>query len=581
MATMVKNTSRAARPVAIIISLLVLLLLACAGQARANVNLTPYGSSSDPRPGAHGDLITGANFTYSPATDQLKSVLIDLPYGGVGNPNAVPYEDRCPLATFQTGTCPPSSIVGEATVDVVTRGIAITLDNQSGPIAIIQTTPEVPTVVGAFIQPKLLGVNASDPVRTLAKYYPVTSGPDGDFRIRTQIDEFPTKAMNTIIGSPDITIKRYQQKLNGVLSNGNPFITNPTRCDAWLSYGYGKATTTNTNANSDPFQTGANEWVKTDKVDTPVNCGTLAPFTTTADASVSGTSRGGNSGFTTDLKIPGLAEGDQGAAAPKTVVATLPDAVNVDVQQLNRVCSNEQFAARACPANSKFGTVNITTPMIKAGLAGDAYLVKRADGQNGLPDLGLIVSGAINFSVRGTNKYTGANFTQIQSTFDNIPAIGFSSFKLALTGGTGSLLKVDECPTSGKEPKDGGPTTFTITTYQGQTKTFASPTSYASPPCLNYTVKLKSISKCVKRGSSFKVRPVFKSTRLVKYVTVSLTKSKLAKSKKSPFTVRVKTSKKLKKNHTYKYTLRAYFKPDATHKKGKVVKKTGKFKTCK
>ena len=47
--------------------------------------------------------------------------------------------------------------------------------------------------------------------------------------------------------------------------------------------------------------------------------------------------------------------------------------------------------------------------------------VKRADGQNGLPDLGLVVSGAINFTVRGTHKYTGANFTQIQSTFATGP----------------------------------------------------------------------------------------------------------------------------------------------------------------
>lgn len=547
--------------------------------ANANVSLAPYGSSSDPRPGAHGDLITGADFSYSsPNTDDLKSVLIDLPYGGVGNPNAVPFADRCPLETFQTSQCPAASVVGEATVDATASVILpVPLNNLAGPISIIQTVTEVPTVVGAYIQPPI-----GNPIRTIAKYYPVTSGPDGDFRIRTQIDEFPTQATGIpLFGTVDITINRYQQKLNGVLASGVPFITNPTRCETWKSYGYGKAIQANTNANSDPFQTGANDWVRTDAVDTAVDCSTLAPFNTTADATLTGSTRGGSASFTTDMAIPGLGLGDQSPATPKTVVATLPDAVNVDVQQLNRACTNEQFAARACPSTTKFGTVAITTPMIADGLHGDAYLVKRADGANGLPDIGLIVSGAVNFNIRGVNRYTGANFTQIQSTFDNIPAIGFSSFELNIASGANSLLKIDDCPSSGKEPVDGGPTRFTITSYQGQTTTFDSATKYVSPPCLTYTVKLKATGKCVKRGRSFTVTPMLKKPSAVRYVKGSLTKSRTVKDKKRPFKVKFRTSKKLKKGKSYKYTVRVYFKPDAKYSKGRIVKKTGKVKICK
>lgn len=569
---MFNSKLRALAPLSLLIALLAV------GTAGANVNLAPYGSTSDPRPGAHGDLITGANFTYdSPSDDDLKSVLIDLPFGGVGNPNAIPYDQRCPMDTFMTSTCPAASQIGEATVDAVASVILpVPLNDMTGPISIIQTTPEVPTIVGAYIQPPI-----GNPVRTIAKFYPVTSGPEGDFRIRTQIDEFPTTADGIpLLGSVNITITRYQQKLFGVLASGVPFITNPTRCDVWKSWGYGKAIQANTNVNSDPFQTGANDWVKTDAVDTAVDCSKLAPFTTTADAALNG-QRGGNASYTVDVKVPGLAEGDQGAAAPKSIVATLPDAVNVDVQQLNRVCSNEQFAARACPANSKFGTVAITTPMIQAGLQGDAYLVKRADGQNGLPDLGLIVSGAINFNVRGTNKYTGANFTQIQSTFDNIPAIGFSSFKLNIAAGGGSLLKIDECPSSGRTPADGGPTRFTITSWQGQTTTFNSATSYVSPPCTNYSVKLKSSKRCVKRGKRFTVTPRLKAPSKIRYVKVSMTRSKTVKDKKRPFKLKVRTSKKLKKGKSYRYTVRAYFKPDAKYSKGRIVKKTGKVKICK
>lgn len=570
---MFNSKLRVLAPLALVIALF------AAQTASADVNLAPYGGTSDSRPGAHGDLTTGANFTYSnPGDDDLQGVLIDLPFGGVGNPNAVSYADRCPMETFMTSTCPTASNIGEATVDATASVVLpIPLNNMTGPISIIQTTPEVPTVVGAYIQPPI-----GNPVRTVAKFYPVTSGPDGDFRIRTQIDEFPTEATGIpLIGSADITINRYQQKLFGVLASGTPFITNPTRCETWKSWGYARAIQKNDNANSDPMLSGSNQWVKSDAVDTTVDCSTLAPFNTAADATLTGSSRGGNASFTTDLTIPGLGTGDQSPATPKTVVATLPDAVNVDVQQLNRVCTNEQFAARACPASTKFGTVAITTPMISAGLQGDAYLVKRADGANGLPDLGLIVSGAVNFNIRGTNRYTGANFTQIQSTFDNIPAIGFSSFKLNIAGGANSLLRIDECPSSGKEPVDGGSTKFTITSYQGQTTTFDSATKYVSPPCLNYTVKLKASGKCVKGGSKFTVTPMLKKPSLVRYVKGSLTKSKTVKDKKRPFKVTLRTSKKLKKGKSYKYTVRVYFKPDAKYSKGRIVKKTGKVKICK
>ena len=43
-------------------------------------------------------------------------------------------------------------------------------------------------------------------------------------------------------------------------------------------------------------------------------------------------------------------------ATPKSVVTTLPDALNVDVQQLGRICTNAAFAARSCPATTRVGS---------------------------------------------------------------------------------------------------------------------------------------------------------------------------------------------------------------------------------
>ena len=510
----------------------------------------------------------------------MKRILVDLPAGGFGNPNAVPYADRCTKATFDSAKCDPKSQIGEVKISVIAYALGflpITLTDQVGPISEIQTVPEVPTLVGAYIQPKLGGLNAGDPIRAYARFYPVTSGPDGDFRIRSETDPFPEKAQ-TILGLSDIQITKYEQKLFGKLANGNAFITNPTRCDTWNSWGYAEFYADNSTANSDPFLTGTNKFTKTDVVPTTPNCATLAPFTTTADAQVQGTQRGETAQFTADLVIPGLGANPQSAAVPKTVTTTLPDALNFDVQQLGRICTNAQFAARSCPASTKVGSVSITNPTIKAGLQGDAFLVQASPGRN-LPDIGLVVSGAINFNQRGTNRYV--NMSQIETTFDNIPQVGFSSFKLTIFGGTNGILKVDQCPLNGREPADGGSTGFAVTNYQGQTRSIASPTKYTPPSCASYSVLVKSVKKCMKKGSKLRISPSIKSRGNVKYVKVYVNKKYVKKLKRSPFRTTVKLSKKLRAGKTYRYKVKVYFKPSAKYPKGRVRTKSAKFTICK
>jgi hypothetical protein len=275
--------------------------------------------------------------------------------------------------------------------------------------------------------------------------------------------------------------------------------------------------------------------------------------------------------------IPGLEAEPQSAAVPKTVVTTLPDALNIDVQQLGRICTNAAFDARGCPSTTKVGEVDIATPMIKAGLKGDVYLVQSSPGKN-LPDLGLVVSGAINFNLRGTNRYV--NVSQLETTFDNIPQVGFSTFKLTIYGGSNGLLKVDQCPISGKELNDGGSSTFAMTSYQGQTRTVASPTKYTPPSCASYAVMVKSVTKCMKKRS-LRVSPTIKSRSQVRFVKVYVNNKYVKKLKKSPFRTTVKLSKKLRAGKTYRYKVKVYFKPTTKYPKGRVMTKSAKFKICK
>jgi hypothetical protein len=542
--------------------------------AGAAITASPYGGTSDATVGGHGDLTTGVTFDYGGnTTDSVKRILIDLPAGGVGNPNAVPYADRCTTDTFDSGVCDPASQIGVIKISAIAYLgiIPIPMNDMTGTISIIQTDPEVPTVVGAYITPAV-----GDPIRAYARFYPVTSGPEGDFRIRSETDPFPTTAHALGMDLP-IQITKYEQLLYGKLANGNVFITNPTRCDTWNSWGYAEFYEDNSTANSDPFLTGTNDFTKTDVIPTEPNCATLSPFTTTTDANVQAPGRGQPAQFTADLVIPGLEAEPQSAAVPKSVVTTLPDALNFDVQQLGRICTNDAFAARSCPAATKVGNVSITTPMIKAGLQGDAYLVQASPGRN-LPDLGLVVSGAINFNQRGTNRYVNSN--QIETTFDNIPQVGFSTFKLTIFGGANGILKVDQCPINGREPTDGGSTTFAMTSYQGQSRTVASPTTYTPPSCASYSVTVKSVAKCMKKRS-LRIAPTIKSRSLVRYVKVYVNNKYVKKLKKSPFRANVKLSKKLRAGKTYRYKVKVYFKPTAKYPKGRVMTKSAKFKMCK
>src|SRR4051812_38170281 len=64
-------------------------------------------STSTLQAGAPADVTIDATFAASPS-----SVSLHLPPGLVGNPHAA---DKCPVATFESGTCPAASRVGSAT----------------------------------------------------------------------------------------------------------------------------------------------------------------------------------------------------------------------------------------------------------------------------------------------------------------------------------------------------------------------------------------------------------------------------------------------------------------------------------
>ncbi|MFY9468752.1 MAG: hypothetical protein WAP37_01355 [Solirubrobacterales bacterium] len=538
--------------VAIALSSAALALTLPPDSARASVELAPYGSGSDLRPGGHAELVVGANFTYDSASEDVRRVVIDFPAGGAGNPNAIPWDERCTRQQFETSVCPASSQIGVVSLDAVAADtVPLPLD-LTGTISLIQTDPEVPTLVGGYVESPI-----GDPVRSYATFYPVTAGPDGDFRIRSVTSDFPRET-----GGLPIRIDRYEQRIFGVTAAGATFITNPTRCDPWISYGYAQAWDSNDNADADPLMTGVNEFKRSEPVPIQPTCD-APPFNTIVSARVSSGKRNASPDLLTTIEIPGIYNAGISPSVPKSIVATLPASINVDVQQIGRLCPRAALTTDACPPFSRVGSVFAETPLIRAGLTGEAFLTSPAT-PGALPDLSLVIRGAVNFHVTGSNRYVNRN--QLQTTFDNLPQPGFSKFTLKIDGGPGGLLKTLGCPAGNKRTGD-GPMTFDLRSYMGQTLRHEAALKFDT--CAGI-VRIKRIRRCV--GRTLRVSPAYRERGEIRFARLYVDHRKKQTVKRSPF--RFKVSARRYKAGRHKITVRAFYRDN------QVAKRNASFKRC-
>lgn len=611
-----------------------------------------------PTPGAHSDIVVqhtyaydgepsgtpgapGGPFTdgYGKTGDDLKQWVLDTPAGFYGNPRAIPESEKCTqdeMNSYVKGSlvpgvgpmpgspCPATAQVGTAVLTLVpdasgpfTPGGSIT--NIPGKIYLVQSASplqEVPTTLfTVFAIPNATFCPSSTcAVAALSKTQiaPVTSGPQGDYRLRSasELIDRPdlTAAYNAANSTsyPANTITGYisgiQQTLWGDLSGHGtgatiqgPFQTNPNTCTDWNStlssrtYGNGGtvgAETPYTNnlqtetlegtANPGGGDTDGEQYAQFASTPTSPDCsGAKPPLSQTTSASLTSNDRGGNPGLTVSVNNPNPQDADRA----KKLVTTLPASISVNVNALGNICQESDLAADTCPAASQVGTAQVGSPLLSATQQGRVYMTKGAT--PGLPYLSIWVDGAFKFRLDATTKFVGPSFNQIETTFDNLPELPFDKFDVTITGGssTNSLLFSRVCPSDGSTPDD-GPVTFSTTGYTGATKDSSSATSLN--PCYGVSNPTK-VSKCVKVSKKLSVKPKgIVATSTVANVqlwtgTKSSKTKKLATDKKSPFSFKVTLKKsKFKKNKKY------YYKYRVQYKDGKVIKtKTSTFKTCK
>jgi hypothetical protein len=349
--------------------LALLAALAAPAAARADFTVTPSTSQA----GAHADVTLHATFSQTPS-----SVVLHLPPGLVGNPNAVP---RCPVATFESlAGCPSNTAVGTATA-----------------------TPTIPTPVGGTVynlvpqagEPARLGIAIVGLVKNQAS---IALRPDGG--LDSTIAQLDDGGLG--LSALDLTLD-------------SSFMTLPTSCQAAV-----------TTISAPPNAAASAAF-------TPTRCDHVPFAPTIAPPELETTQRVVPSGATISVDVPDGGTIRQSHVKKAAIVLPVGTTLSPGVASGLAVCGDDQFAADACPAASKIGTVSFATPLLDTPLGGSVYFAA--------PYRLLIAAEGSGVSVKlkgdvSLDPATG----QITTVFDNLPQVPFTSFALTFQGGAHAVL---------------------------------------------------------------------------------------------------------------------------------------------
>jgi hypothetical protein len=162
------------------------------------------------------------------------------------------------------------------------------------------------------------------------------------------------------------------------------------------------------------------------------NCSSLRFAPKLTFALKGGTHRGAFPALKATVTPPQSQEaGIEGAAV------TLPAFEFLAQSHIKTICTNPQFARRACPDGSIYGHARATSPLLGEALEGSVYL---RSSPNPLPDMVADLRGAstgIEIEVVGRiDSHHGG----LRATFEDLPDAPVSKFVMSLDGGKRGLL---------------------------------------------------------------------------------------------------------------------------------------------
>ena len=446
-----------------------LCLAAFAPAAQAEFSITNFGGStminralvgiseeSSRQAGAHADLVTDLRFPTSPSGSpdgEVKTIVVDLPPGAVGNPNGMPTCTAGELVGGPEGKdpiCPPNTQVG--IIKVSGR------DGSSFKAALFNI--ERPADLPGLFAMNYAGVVIKIEPRVRAGSYAISAT-----SVNTSEAEIITGIKATFWGVPADPIhdpERYNwQKLGQGLSvygiantdRVRPFMTNPTYCgpeplvtrgavDSWQNPGVFSHASFDADFEGTPFvYTGCERLPFNPKV-----------------AVLSGTHRAASpSGLDITIKVPQLQDPYGVATAHvRKVVTELPPGMAPSPSAVAGLgaCSLAEIKLGSndpptCPDSAKIGNVTIKTPLLREPLEGEVILARQNENPFGSTFAVYLVAKGPGFYLKlpaelNVDKQTG----RTKTVFENLPQQPFEEAHLDFRGGpTAPFTTPDVCGT--------------------------------------------------------------------------------------------------------------------------------------
>ena len=399
---------------------------------------------------------SGGDETPTRSVQDVKDLVIDLPAGFVGDPQAA---QLCPLSQLVTGStssgCPADSQVGWLSFNGSGsyEGEFVEDGRQNVPIYNVAPERGYPAEFGLVY------------ARLPLVMYASVVGKEAATHVRVSIPGIPASqlvsfqgAVVTFFGDPAV-----QDRLP---TSPVAFLTNPSDCsadplvtsihaDSWQEQGARNAD--GTPDFSDPV------W-KSDTAETPAVEGCEAlHFNPTISLKPDVSQAGAPTGLGVNLEVPQSSDPSIPATPDvRQVVVKLPPGMVVSPSAANGLsaCSPAQIGLEnndppACPESSKIATVKVKTPLLAEELEGSVYLAQPecggagqpecddayAEGRGGESKKGKLLGGYIVVEGSGVVlKIPGeiaadASTGQLTATFAESPQLPFSDFRLHFTNG--------------------------------------------------------------------------------------------------------------------------------------------------
>lgn len=370
----------------------------------------------------------------------LRSLVVELPPGLVGNPQAVP---RCPGSLFD-GTqslCPVNTQVGVAHIEF--KGL------QTAEIPVFNLAP-------ALGVPASIGVN----LLNFNSFQEASLRTGGDYGVNVSDITLPNLPIRTVTetiwGVPTAESHDAERGYEAAEGKGPPvptdspllpFLTLPTSCTGPLR------TTVKVESLQEPgvFQSESAESLGFGGIPAGLNaCGRPA-FEPTIAAQPETTAADSPTGLHVNLHIP-QNEAPEGIATAhlRDSIVTLPKGMtaNPSVADGLGACSPAQIdlagpGPAQCPASSKLGTVQIETPLLDHPVRGSVYLAQQgANPFNALIGLYIAVDDPLTgVVVKLAGKVEPDPVTgQLRTSFEDNPQLPFEDLDFDFFGGPRAAL---------------------------------------------------------------------------------------------------------------------------------------------